>query len=90
MGFLIGFYCLVMFPWGGALMGPIPGLLLGLFRYSQDRILTPLQPLRAGSLTVVLLRLGVLLNLLVLHGVFAARFLVKMKRGLPSSLRAAP
>jgi hypothetical protein len=63
LGYLVGFYCLLMFPCGGALVGAVPGILLGIFRFAQDRMLTPIRPLLAGFLTVVILTIAGLILL---------------------------
>lgn len=53
VGYLIGLYCLVMFPIGSMLVGGIPGAITGASRVSRDLPLTARPPLLAGFLGVV-------------------------------------
>jgi hypothetical protein len=54
LGFLMGAYCLVMFPSGGAIAGAIPGAIVGALRASRARNVTAIPPLLAGFFTVVI------------------------------------
>ena len=48
MGYLLGVYCFIMFPCGGALVGALPGAFLGALRAARERKVNPLHPLLAG------------------------------------------
>jgi hypothetical protein len=61
LAILAGGYCVIMFPFGGGILGAIPGTIVGGLRASRPGRLTIFQPLLAGFLTVVILTLvGVL------------------------------
>lgn len=60
-GYLIGLYCLLMFPVGGALLGGIPGVIVGAYHKIQGDDTTRLQPVLTGLLCVVVLTLGAFL-----------------------------
>ena len=58
MGYLLGVYCLIMFPCGGALVGALPGAMLGALRAVRERNVNPLHPLLAGMLTTTLMAIA--------------------------------
>ncbi len=60
MGYLIGMYCLVMFPVGSGILGGIPGVILGITRNIQGKDQKLFPPVLAGFITVVVLSLGAL------------------------------
>jgi hypothetical protein len=64
-GYLIGLYCLVMFPVGGAILGGIPGVIVGALRRSLGKPPALMPPLLAGLLTVFLLSLAGLVLVLL-------------------------
>ena len=66
LGYLIGMYCLVMFPVGSSLLGGIPGVILGITRNIQGKDLKLLHPVLAGFLSVVILSLGALTAMYVI------------------------
>lgn len=66
IGYLLGMYCLIMFPCGGAIAGTLPGALVGVYRASRDRQLHPLYPILAGMLVTFLVTIAGALGVLVL------------------------
>lgn len=66
LGYLIGIYCLFMFPMGGAILGVIPGVMVGVIRNFQGREVILLPPLLTGFITVIVLSLGALTTIFVI------------------------
>ncbi len=54
-GYLLGLYCLVMFPCGAALIGAVPGALLAITQQIRGAKPNPLHPIIAGALTASLI-----------------------------------
>jgi hypothetical protein len=65
LGYLVGIYCVVMFPVGGGILGAIPAAILGWLRASRD------EPVNAPLLAVT----GFLAVLVITGGGIAALFL---------------
>jgi len=58
LGYLLGMYCLVMFPCGGALLGALPAALLGALRSGHDSQFNPLLPLLTGAVVAFFVTLA--------------------------------
>ncbi len=57
-GYLLGFFCLVMFPCGGALVGGLPGAAVGMLSVARGVEPRPLHSLIAGAITASLVTLA--------------------------------
>jgi hypothetical protein len=58
LSILMGGYCVIMFPFGGAFLGAIPGIVIGMIRNWQARRPSSLSPLLAGFLIVCILSIA--------------------------------
>jgi hypothetical protein len=59
LGYLVGIYCAVMFPFGGGLLGAIAGLLYGWFQAARDEGVTRKAAFAAGMLVNIVLTWGI-------------------------------
>lgn len=58
LGYLVGTYCCIMVPCGGAIVGELPGAFVGALRDSRGHEPNPLYPLLGGMPVTLMITLG--------------------------------